>query len=487
MRGYAKCPLREVIMRAKKVLGLGVGVLLLALLPVSASHRIYQLCFGEIFVPEIPPIVVGCEVIDCCPGCPGPDPIDWRIRVKGDPIESVVLKFENISPETMRELKVVGNGKWIKPGILRAGRGELVLRGFKRIPGARAPVAALSFEVNEALVRKALDGRQAPDVLGDFELTIEQMIGPVVVNEYKLTYHFSWCWHPWHCLRLPILQDRIDLDNNDGNDSAIVLLDANRSSGCVVDEIWRGNDIIEVGSVLPSGTCDDEIAIFSDDDAMQLITPASPPWTTPLGDLVPGDMTPNRLQDQVTVWLTAAATQPRAQAEFFVADLLYNLNNTGIGFLTNVNYQVIPAAQVTNVTNTITNVWNTRLCTGLPPAVFNTGQLNVYYVNSAFTGWWCAGSNVIGIGTTAQPESLSHEFGHAYSLGHTNVLAGFGNNNIMWGGGTGRTDFTVGQAYRVNVHTGSTLNTNGTRAGLTRNCNATPSPCPALVLDSLPK
>ena len=99
------------------------------------------------------------------------------------------------------------------------------------------------------------------------------------------------------------------------------------------------------------------------------------------------------------------------------------------------------------------------------------------------------------IGTTANLGSLPHEFGHAYSLrpaaswGHSNGVAGFGNNNIMWGGGPGtRNHFSVGQSFRINTDTTSMLNANGNRAGPTRTCapNTSSTTCPVLSLDSLP-
>lgn len=93
------------------------------------------------------------------------------------------------------------------------------------------------------------------------------------------------------------------------------------------------------------------------------------------------------------------------------------------------------------------------------------------------------------IGTTANLGSLPHEIGHAYGLrpsgswGHTNTVPGFGNNNIMWGGGPGtRNNFTVGQSFRLNTDTTSMLNANGDRAGPTETClpNVSNTICPAL-------
>ena len=130
-------------------------------------------------------------------------------------------------------------------------------------------------------------------------------------------------------------------------------------------------------------------------------------------------------------------------------------------------------------------------------AFYVPNQLNVYYINGGFTASNCvADRNVVHVGTAANIASLAHEFGHSFSLfgnvatgAHTNGLAGFGNNNIMWAGGpAGRNRFSIGQACRFNVDSNSSLNLNGVRTGPTRVCQAltTSATCPALALDSAP-
>ncbi len=482
---------------------LAVVLLIAAVAPALADHYwYYKLCLDRIIivdpqlpirepiiVSEPPKIIVGCKVIDCCPGCPATGPIDWRIRVIGDPIALVKFKFENISTGNLRELKLKGNAKWTKPGELSVGSGEVLLRGIRKGGDGKPITVSPRLELQEGLMAKVLDADQPPERLGDFELTVEQLIGPVVVNEYKIAYTFRWCYPWWWCYpHFPIFTDKIDLNNNDANDDTVVLMDSRRSSGCKNDEILRGDDVIQVGSVLSPGNCPNEIAVFSDDDAMQLITPTA--WTNSLGDTQPVDLTPNRLQSQTNVWLSFAGATPRAQAEIFVTDLLYNQNNTGVGFLTNVNYQDVSNNQnainsiVTNDVNYCSTAWRNILTTS---GFYNANQLNVYYVNQALNGraYSCIfDRNIVIVGTTAQPESLAHEFGHAFSLGHTTNQAGFGNDNIMWGAGIGRTAFTIGQAFRINVNQTSVLNANGTRTGTTRLC---PTDCPALSLDSTPK
>src|SRR5437867_709447 len=90
-----------------------------------------RLCFEEIVVIDDPRvhIPVGCEVIDCCPGCPGP-PIDWHIVVQGDPLRSLDFVFENLTPQIQQNLKLSNNAKWINSNTLRVNAGTTVIRGF---------------------------------------------------------------------------------------------------------------------------------------------------------------------------------------------------------------------------------------------------------------------------------------------------------------------------------------------------------------------
>lgn len=449
----------------------------------------YKFCFLDLVLIEerIPPIIVGCEVVDCCPGCPGPPPIDWRIRFTGRPFRSVDLKFENLSLEVMKGVKIKGEAKWMDENTLRVdGGGDVILSGFRADAKGRPPVAHPRIVADEKMMKEAMDAPRAAgdssDELGRVELAVDQLSGAYIVNEYKLAYVI------WRCFPPPRPFDKIDLNNNIGNDNAVVFLDARRSAGCVNDEIRRGNDIINVGSVLSNGGCNSEVAVFSDDNAMALVTPVNV-WTNPLGDILPVNLAP-LLQAPVAVRLLTAGVLARAQGDIANANFLYNSNNAGIGF--NATFQDLSGNQAavnlvgTNAGAMCSNVWLNALTTS---AFFTPGRLNVYYVNGAFTGLTCIfNPNIIVVGTTANNQTLAHEFGHSFSLGHTNNLAGFGTNNVMVGGGALRTHFSEGQDFRMNANAGSTLNTNGVRVGPTRNCpdGTTSSTCPLLSLDAIP-
>lgn len=478
-----------------------LAFILCAVLPVSAGRIDFStvLCIDEIvnFQPERTWVPVGCEVIDCCPGCPGP-PIDWRIRLTGDLLENVVFRFENLPPEAARQLGIKGSGQW-EGNSLQVGRGETLVSGFKDDFGSGVPVAIPRLLINKQAIRKLQEGdsadaakKEASDKsdydakeIGKFEVTIEQLRGDYVVNEARLAYVITRCPPP------RLAGDRIDLNNNTSDDRAVVLLDARNGAGvCVDDQIFRGSDIINVASVLTNGTCNSEVAVFSDDNAMEFLTPVNI-WTDPMTDILRVSLDPI-LDAPVTVWLAAGGTLARAQGDIANANLLFNTNNVGIAF--NAVFQDVSGNQ--NAVNTIG--------TGCPSvgniqgsAFFTANRLNVYYVNSAFTGVNCgANPSIQFVGTTANNQTLAHEFGHSFSLvpvagGHTNGLAGFDATNIMQGGGAGRTHFSEGQAFRMNVNNTSTINVNGVRTGTVRNPACAPlttsNICPRLALNAAPK
>ena len=228
------------------------------------------------------------------------------------------------------------------------------------------------------------------------------------------------------------------------------------------------------------------VPFFSDDNAMEFFQGVST-WTDPLGDLMPSPLRP-LLRVPVTVWLRMgdATTLARAQDDIARANMLYNINHAGVRFDAVFN-DVSGNVQAGNV---ITNNFgcsaaeNTAL-TG--SAFFTAGRINIYYVNRAFTGFNCiAVRNIIFVGTIANDQTLAHEIGHSFSLGHTNGLAGIPLDNVMIGGGANRTNFTEGQDFRMNLNPTSTLNANGVRTGPTRTCadGTTSNTCPALTVNA---
>ncbi len=478
------------------VLVAGLG--LLFNVPASAARwNLFEFFCPEVFTRFIQierdlPIPVGCEIIDCCPGCPGPGPISWRIQLEGDLVQAVTLDFENLSSEMSKQLKLSGTAARVSANRIKIGRGAAFVHGLTLDPDDRPPVALPRFSVDKGRLakRRAAQERDEDKTYEAVVLTIDQMLGKVVVNSFALRYVMRRC-RPVTVPR----QDKIDLNNNTTNDSAWVLVDGRRSTGCRDDEIYRATDVRGVGNLLTNATCNSEVFVFSDNNATAMVSPVTV-WTDSAGDILPVNLGP-MLQAPVNVWLALAGSGPQATTDVVQANFLYNSNNTGIVFNAaqqNVSGNAVALAAIGGAANRCSAA---RLAALQGSAFYVNNQLNVYYINGAFTASNCtADRNVVHVGTVANIASLAHEFGHSFSLfgnaatgGHTNGLAGFGNNNIMWAAGpAARSRFSIGQAFRFNMDVNSSLNVNGVRTGPTRTCQAltTSVTCPALALDSTP-
>lgn len=457
----------------------------------------FPFCIDQLIeIPEFledVPIPVGCEVVDCCPGCPGPEVIDWRILVEGEAFEIIALSFDGLGPEAMKNLQVKG-GEFDAQGQLLLTPGETTISGLPTGRGQAVPLGFLTPRLDknmlarnsEAASKAAAQGGDADlgtdDEDGSGSITIVQYVGRYIVNTFKVHYFWRYCPRPRPT-------DRLKVTNNTSSDSVVAVVDYRNSSGCQDDRIFRLTSEVGVGNALTNASCNSDVSVFSDDNAMSF-EPNVTTWTNATGDLHQVALQPI-LQVPVSVWLANGAAAATATNDMANANLLYNQNNVGVQFVPTFN----------NVSGNPTAV--ATIGTGCASAAavlasgfFTVNTLNAYYVNSAFTGVNCGASrNVNYLGTTANLGSLPHEFGHAFGLrpsasnGHTNGVPGFGNNNIMWGGGPGtRNQFTTGQAFRINTDTTSMLNANGNRTGATRTClpNVTSNTCPNLALDSTP-
>lgn len=459
-------------------------------------HIFYGFCPPELIeIPELLerlPIPVGCEVVDCCPGCPGPEFLDWRILVEGEAFENVALRFDALPAQVLQGLGVEG-AELDAEGQILLRPGETVISGLPANLD-KVPVGFLKPRIDQKLMAEKAqsaaaryekegdqEGGDDPDA-GAGSITITQFSGRYIVNTFKFQYVWRLC--PQRAV------DRIKVTNNTSNDSVVAVLDYRNSSGCRNDQIYRTASETGLGTnALTNGACNTDVSVFSDDNAMSF-EPNVTTWSNAQGDLHTVNLQPI-LQVPVSVWLAAPGSLATATNDMANANLLYNQNNVGVQFVPTYNNVSGNAAAVATIGTGCGSAAGV-----LGSAFFTANTLNAYYVNSAFTGVNCgANRNLNYLGTTANLGSLPHEFGHAYGLrpsasnGHTNGVPGFGNNNIMWGGGPGtRNLFTAGQAFRINTDTTSMLNANGDRTGPTRTClpNVTSNICPNLALDSNP-
>jgi len=467
---------------------------------VIPSIYMAYLCIEDLVaVPEIPiwhP--VGCEIVDCCPGCPGPGEIDWSIKISGDPAERVVFEFERLPAEGLKKLSLKGNAKLVEGNRLEVGVGESLISGFPADTRQGPVLARGRIVLNKTWLseaagrsRSVAEDKAQPQSdnrnLGKIEVSIVQSLGKVAVREYQQLYFIIRCRGGGGGS-----QDFVRLSNMNGTDSATILLDGRRSTGCVDDEVRRASPNVGVGNVLTNQNCNTETAVFAQNNAMQLATPVNV-WTSAATDTENVNMRPV-IQVPVTVWILQgplAQTQAQVNNDIARANQLYNTMQAGVGF-----------SPVT-INNATANPNAAGLLNGgcgnaaqfSQQIGFTNGQLNVYYISvvaGGNRGQWCGGGNpnMMFVGASiSDNESLSHEVGHAFSLGHTNGIAGIPATNLMVTGGVNRNSITTGQCFRIDVNSNSQLNANGNRNGPTRNCPdaTTSNTCPSLALDVLPK
>jgi hypothetical protein len=293
--------------------------------------------------------------------------------------------------------------------------------------------------------------------------------------------------------------DKIALQNNIGNDNAVVLLDGKQSSGCVSDGAYRGSTGVDVDNVLPSNDCSSEVVVMSDGNALEIVSPVSL-WTEATGDQLTVDLK-DPLSLPLRIWSVHGdhqLVQQKAEAALTWANVAFGDSHAGIIF----------PAEFTDKTGDADPAKSYAYCNLHMDIVqdigYEPGKLNVYYVDRVLeasptsVGVWCGTFGVGGIilmENTAPISILAHELGHALSLEHVDAvdLDADGNSDFeMWtnvmsmGSDPVITPtFTEGQAFRVNANELSFLNAIGVRRAVTRNCAEGDynRMCPAVTLD----
>ncbi len=141
----------------------------------------------EKFIEIIERIPLGCEVVDCCPGCPGPPwDIDWEVRVI-DPVFDDIL-FLPVNLQTpIEDLKlsgfeVIGEKGKFEGGLRLKGR-EGVISGLRLEQlgkgGSLKPVAKMKKGVKE--------GTYAVEIVQRLKGT------PTIISHYRLQFHTLPC------------------------------------------------------------------------------------------------------------------------------------------------------------------------------------------------------------------------------------------------------------------------------------------------------
>jgi hypothetical protein len=438
-------------------------------------------------------IPIGCEAIDCCPGCPA-GAIAWRVRVDGEVVEAVQLKLPGAHP-------------------LRLGRGERILEtGIRARASEPAPLAELRVALDADVLEewRRTSRRSAPSApLGALSLSVEQLLGPFVVDRHETALTVVGCG-----AGATTACDQITQAGKAGSDASVILLDGRRQPGesvCSDDELLRATGTAQLGSLLDEAGCPSDLSVLSAGNAMAFEMDLSS-WTDVCGDTLAVELKPIRVAPATfffatpddlaqAEWGLPMATV--AQADLALANKIYDANKTGISLamtprpLTQLERLELLSLLVKVVEALALGFDPLKFVCGLPASLeskglYVKGRLNVYYLPVPGTGMICPDDrNVVFIAMNKKPETLAHEYGHSLSLlgdpgGHTNGLPGFDSSNVMWVRENDvRDHFSLGQAFRQNVDTGSMLNVNGVRQEDTRACplDADTTGCPPLALD----
>jgi hypothetical protein len=152
----------------------------------SRTDRFDPDCF------EIPPyehwIQVGCEMVDCCPGCPGDIlKIDWRINVDGDVVERLILQFAELPRSVAASLQVEGNASWHAElqQLEVFGPGQISVRGLTS-EGASPKWSPTS-------ARMTIGGVEAKPGIGaarTLRVKVQQQVGGQAISDSTLIYSF---------------------------------------------------------------------------------------------------------------------------------------------------------------------------------------------------------------------------------------------------------------------------------------------------------
>jgi len=273
-------------------------------------------------------------------------------------------------------------------------------------------------------------------------------------------------------------QDRIQLNGVAGSMPATVVLDGRRG-GCFEDEKANGPTAL-FGNVLSRQTCHSEIIAFAEGTAMNIQTDVNA-WTDSSGDLLPITMAPE-LVVPINLFIMSgdfdthdeAKREAQARLDVARATQIYSSGECGMNFSVNLAKDETSGAFRADLL--------TAECTGnvgrfnaIDPLLTSKPGIKVFYVDgpSGLEGQTCPDGQtaVIIITVSSSNETLAHELGHAFSLGHANEpKLEMTPDNLMMSPASSPAALTLGQCYRTNVNQESVVNKSAFRTGLQRTC-----------------
>ncbi len=435
-----------------------IGLVLATALSFTNAHAaVTSFCISPNLLDDLIKVstVIGCRTPDCCPRCRSDGKsVDIRVTATGVPVTDIALQAtdaEHVRSPASRTDETTSVSVW----------------DVRTEVGGEVAEAVIVPKLDPTWLREVIARQQGEDFR--LELTIEQMIGQVVVAKQENAFVLNFC-------DLEPAEDKVTLSSNSEGDEAVVMLSGRRNAGCFgfEDEDHTVQTTESVPNILSPGACAAETLVFSDGDAVQFQDAAL--WTNATGDEEKISIS-NRITVPLSIWLMQdGISLTTIQSHVIKASTTYDDQHCGIEFSA-----VVQDKRAEDIADDITEGGWDGACWGTEwfQAIYNSGAytpgaLNVYYTehDDEYRGMNCfADRNIILVSKSFNSTTLSHEIGHAFNLNHINDLPGFTRLNVMHGKSDEvREEFTEGQCFRMNASPKSMLNINGNRAGKQRYC-----------------